>query len=90
MIDLPAPCGRHVLNYPSALVGEAMLGRDYAFVTSCDCEDAYLVHLEADGAHYRLVGSAEGVAATYDAIPGSELVIEDSNGMFVVKRLDGW
>lgn len=86
-IELPALCGKHVLYYPPALVSEALRGRVHAFITSCECETAYLIHTEADGAHCRAAGSAEGVAAIYDELPGVELVLEDRNGAFVCKRL---
>lgn len=88
MIELPALCGKHVLYYPPALVGEAWRGRVHAFMASCECEQVYVVHIEADAAHFRAAGSAEGVAAIYDELPGVELVIEDSNGRFVCKRLN--
>jgi hypothetical protein len=86
-IELPALCGEHVLLYPPALVFEAQRGRIHAFITSCECEQVYLIHTEADGAHCRAAGSAEGVAAVYDELPGVELVIEDQTGTFVCKRL---
>lgn len=89
MIELPAVCGNHVLYYPRSLVGEALRGRVHAFMTSCECEQVYLIRVEADGAHCRAAGSAEGVAAIYDELPGMELVIKDRNGRFVCKRLTG-
>lgn len=89
MIELPALCGKHVLYYPPALVSEALRGRVHAFITSCECETAYLIHTEADGAHCRAAGPAEGVAAIYDELPGTEMIVEDSNGRFVCKRLTG-
>lgn len=87
IVELPALCGRHVLLYPRALLDEAIRGRFHAFLAACECETAYLIHTEADGAHCRAAGSEEGVAARYDALPGDELIFEDANGAFVCKRL---
>lgn len=89
IVELPAICGKHVLFYPRGLMEEALRGRFHAFLASCECEQSYLIHLEADGAHCRAAGSAEGVAAIYDDLPGVELILEDSNGVFVSKRLEG-
>ena len=43
-IELPAICGKHVVYYPAALVGEAMRGRFYAFGTAYECPMTYLIH----------------------------------------------
>src|SRR6202011_4883142 len=51
MIELPVLCGKHVVYYPACLVGEATHARFYTFMTTCDCEKAYLIQTEADGAH---------------------------------------
>jgi hypothetical protein len=87
MVELPALCGKHVLLYPQALVHEAIRGRFHAFVATCECEQVYLIHTEADGAHCRASGPKEYVASRYDALPGVELVIENDNGAFECKRL---
>ena len=49
-----------------------MTGRFYAFVVSCDCGIAYLIHTEPDGAHCRLAGDPAGIAERYDYLPGNE------------------
>jgi hypothetical protein len=87
MIQLPTICGKHVVYYPGVLAREAMLGRFHAFMTSCECAQAYLIQTEADGAHCKWAGDARAITAKYEALPGQELTIEDEGGTFVCKRL---
>ena len=89
MVELPTICGEHVVYYPEALVEEALRGRSYTFMTSCDCEKAYLIQTEADGAHCKAVGTPAAVGELYDALPGDEFILEDENGRFVCKATDG-
>lgn len=65
-----------------------MRGRFYAFVVSCDCPMAYLIHTEPDGAHCKAGASQEDIRSRYETLPGDEYVIEGGHGSFVYKRLD--
>jgi hypothetical protein len=87
MVELPTICGKHVGYYPSVLVDEAMRGRFYAFITSCECELAYLIHTEADGAHCKAADALEVIGELYESLPGEEYLIEDTGGSFVCRRL---
>ncbi|MYX25828.1 hypothetical protein GTY75_03935 [Streptomyces sp. SID8381] len=87
MVELPTICGKHVVYYPAALVGEAMRGRFYAFGTACECPMAYLIHTEPDGAHCKAADTAEGISELYEALPGTQYEIEDDDGSFWCKRL---
>ena len=87
MIELPTICGRHVVYYPAMLAREAMRGRFHAFITSCECGTAYLVHTEPDGAHCKAAETAETISELYEALPGEEYEIEDAHGVFTCKRL---
>jgi hypothetical protein len=89
MIKLPTICGRHVVYYPSALVTEAASGRYYAFMTSCECETAYLIHTEYDGAHCKLAESAERVQEIYEAMAGEEFEFRDEHGGLICMMLPG-
>src|SRR5260370_40420026 len=57
-VRLPTPCGEHAVFYPSLLVSEAMRGNFSSFVARCECDKAYLVTTESDGAHFKAEGSA--------------------------------
>lgn len=72
MIELPTICGKHVAHYPSILVNEAMHGRFYAFIVSCDCGVSYLIHTEQDGAHCKASGDRRDIAALNDQLTGTE------------------
>lgn len=91
LVRLPTMCGRHFVCYPAALVHEAMRGVFYAFVTACECNKAYWVETESDGAHCRDEREGEdGLALlleAYEALPGMEVLIRGSDGEFVCKRL---
>ncbi len=87
MVELPAICGEHVVYYPAVLVQEASLGRFYVFGTACECPKAYLIRTEADGAHCVDADTTEAVEARYEALPGEDVVIEDSHGIFLCKRM---
>lgn len=80
-------CDKIVVHYPGVLVGEAMHGRFDVVITSCECDQAYLIPTEADGAHCKAAGAAETIGAQYEAMPGIERLIEDEDGIFVCKRL---
>lgn len=49
-----------------------MNGRFYAFVVSCDCSVAYLIHTERDGAHCKSGGAPASIEERYDRLPGGE------------------
>jgi len=87
MIELPTICGKHVAYYPSILVNEAMHGRFYAFVVSCDCGLAYLIHTERDGAHCKAGGDPRGIAERYDQLRGAEDDFTNGSVNFACKRL---
>jgi hypothetical protein len=88
MVKLPTICGKHVVYYPAGLVDEAMHGRFYAFMTSCECALAYLIQTEPDGAHCKAADTAEVISELYESLPGEECVIEDEYGAFPCKRLE--
>jgi hypothetical protein len=85
MVELPALCGKHVTYYPAGLVEEALRGRFYWFVTMCDCDLAYLVHTESDGAHAKSADTLEVITAQYASLSGRERVIASAHGPFKVK-----
>jgi hypothetical protein len=87
MVELPTACGKHVAYYPAGLVNEALRGRFYVFVTACECDTAYLIQTEADGAHCKAVNSVDAISELYESLPGEEVVLEDQHGMFPCKRL---
>ena len=87
MIELPTICGKHVVYYPRVLVDEAMRGRFYGFMTSCECGVAYMIETEPDGAHCKAAGTPDAIGERYEALPGDEYMIEDEGGRFVYKRL---
>jgi hypothetical protein len=53
----------------------------------CECEIAYLVLLEKDGAHFRNDGTLEAMAELIDRLVGPEYGLRDDNGIFVYKEL---
>lgn len=87
-IRLPALCGKHAVYYPRTLALEGLRGRSHAFMTTCACGEAYLVHTERDGAHVRMSGPAEAIAKAYEDLPGEEFIIEGAAGEFICKRLN--
>jgi hypothetical protein len=87
MVELPLICGEHVVYYPGALVDDAMRGRFYAFMTSCDCERAYLIETASDGARCKAAGSGSEIGELYGTIKGDEYAMADENGRFFCKRV---
>ncbi|MCX2746286.1 hypothetical protein OOZ51_00470 [Arthrobacter sp. MI7-26] len=88
MIRLPTPCGKHAVFYPGLLAREAQGGARYAFTTSCEREmKAYLVCLGSDGAHFMGEGAPRDIQERYDSISGSEYILSDQQGRFVVKQI---
>ncbi|WP_433651605.1 hypothetical protein ACQP2C_03125 [Micromonospora zamorensis] len=86
-VHVPALCGKHSYRYPAVILAEALRGRFHAFATGCACPQAYLIQTEADGAHCKAVGAAEGISDMYEDLPGTEVVIHDEAGVFFCKRL---
>lgn len=87
-IKQPVPCGQHYIYFPAALAQEAMLdGKRYAFVAKCECDIAYLVVLESDGAHFRNDGTIEHMAEVIEMLDGDEYELGDGNGYFYYKEL---
>ena len=88
MLRQPVPCGQHYIFLPGILALEAMHhGKRYAFLTKCECDIAYLVVLEADGAHFRNDGTMERMIEVIERIKGDEYELEDENGHFFYKEL---
>lgn len=87
MIELPTMCGKHVAYYPSILVVEAMHGQFYAFVVSCDCGLAYLIHTEPDGAHCKAGGDPSSITKLYNQLSGVEDNLTNGSVTFQCKRL---
>lgn len=85
-VRVPAICGKHDYAYPLALLEEAFRGRFYAFATSCECSVAYLIQMEADGAHCKAAGAFEGISQMYSDLRGEEFFFEDGVG-FCCKQL---
>lgn len=86
VVELPALCGKHVLQYPVDLVHEAGRGRSYWFMVGCACDIAYLIHTEHDGAHARAADSAERIEEMYESLDGPEFLIQNGDAQFFVKR----
>src|SRR6266704_5628059 len=51
------------------LATEAMRGRFYAFITSCECGTAYRIETEADGVHCKAAGDPAAISEQYEALP---------------------
>lgn len=86
-VELPAPCGKHVIYYPAGLADAAMREcRYHAFHTSCECGRAYIVATQDDGAHFRGEGDDLAIASMYERIPWPEIEIHDANGIFFAKE----
>lgn len=84
---LPTICGKHDTMYPLVLVHEAMHGRFYVFVVTCECPMAYLIHTEPDGAHCKTSGTTTNIAARYESLPDEELKVQTTFGTFFFKPL---
>ncbi|MFZ0173011.1 MAG: hypothetical protein WAL04_15110 [Acidimicrobiales bacterium] len=87
MVELPTICGKHTVYYPATLVDQARRGRYYAFPSLCECDIAYLIETESDGAHCKASGSAESIIQMYEEMVGEEFVITNEGGRFVCRAL---
>jgi len=88
MLSQPVPCGKHYVYFPGILALKAVHhGKRCAFVTKCGCDIAYLVVLEADGAHFRNDDTTEQMAVAIEGLEGEEYEIRDENGYFYYKEL---
>lgn len=85
-VRVPALCKKHFVYYPIGLLKEAVRGRFYAFMTACECQTAYLIQTEFDGAHCKAAGAADGIGQMYEDLPGDEFVWTDATGDFVCKE----
>lgn len=82
LMRLPLYCGKHEAFYPAALAGETLrTGKQYVFLTGCECPMGYIVRTEADGAHMKKWGEPAAIEAAYEEWPGEEFVIEDDDGV---------
>lgn len=86
-IKLPALCRKHFLYYPIGLLKEAFRGRFCAFIMMCECQTAYLIQTESDGAHCKVAGTPDWIEGMYEKLPGDEVLIRDQVGDFVCKML---
>lgn len=86
-VRVPALCGKHFYYYPVAILEEAFRGRFYAFMTACECQIAYLIQTEPDGAHCKAAGASDSIGQMYEDLPGDEFVIRDETGEFVCKEV---
>ena len=85
-VKVPTLCGKHFFYYPVGLLAEALKGRFYIFVTGCECETAYLIQTESDGAHCKAAGAAAGISQMYEDLSGQELLLSDETGAFICKK----
>lgn len=87
MIQMPAPCGWHVIYYPALLAQMVLQQKKYhVFHTTCECGRAYIIATQDDGAHLRIEDSPFGVVDRYESIPWEEFCYVDSNGIFFYKQ----
>jgi hypothetical protein len=87
MVELPTPCGRHVVYYP-AILAQMSIHRQVYFVfqTGCECGTGYIVATQPDGAHFRKGGVPEAIMEFYESIPWKEQGLDDDNGIFFYKE----
>jgi hypothetical protein len=69
------------------LISEAMHGRFYAFVVSCDCGIAYLINTEPDGAHCKAAGDPAAIAEQYGRLAAREDTFANASVTFLCKAL---
>jgi hypothetical protein len=87
LVRLPLYCGKHEACYPAGLAQETpRTGKNYVFLTGCECPYGYIIRTEADGAHMKRWGESEAIEAAYEEWPGEEFVIEDEHGVFFFKE----
>jgi len=87
MVELTAPCSRHVVYYPATLALTSIQRQIYfVFQIGCECGTAYIVATQPTGAHFRRGGTPEAIADYYEAIPWKEHELADANGIFLYKE----
>ena len=87
MVELPVPCGKHVVYYPASLALRAVNEHKYhVFMTSCECGTGYIVAAQDDGAHFRMGGPLSSIASKYELTPWLEHTYGDNNGVFYAKK----
>lgn len=75
-IELPTPCGDHVIYYPRDLALAAWSGVYFpVFMTSCECNIAYLIVLETNCARIRMGGIPQAIEAIYESFDWPEAMI---------------
>jgi hypothetical protein len=78
LVRMPTPCQQHIVFYPGRLAQEAIDQQAFhVFHTICECGTAYVVALQADGAHFRKIGSPEAIVTVYESLEWPERVVED-------------
>ena len=87
LLRLPLACGKHEACYPVELAHQTQLtGKQFTFLTGCECPYGYIIRTEDDGAHMKRWGDPAGIEAAYEECPGEEFMIEDERGMFLFKE----
>lgn len=84
-VVVPAICKKHLVSYPVALLKEAMRGRFYAFLRTCECQVTYLLQTDSDRSRFRAHG--DDALTIYRRLPGAEQVLMDGTQHFLCKRL---
>lgn len=85
LIRVPTPCGKHTIFYPQELFAAAINGNFCAFASCCECDKAYLVRTQADGAHFKAEGTLEAISQIYEDLAGDEFSIDSPAGTFIFK-----
>lgn len=86
-LKMSAPCRQdHFISFPAAFAQEGIRGRFLWITRECDCGNAYLIHVERDGAHVRGAGSPDEISKLYKELPGEDLIYADDTGEYVCKR----
>ncbi|SRR5579875_2790388 len=73
LLELPAPCGKHVVYYPEALkeLAERRI-TFYVFQAVCACGTAYLIATLPAGPRFWFGGAPQAISEAYDRIPWPE------------------
>lgn len=88
MVEVPAPCGEHLIYYPGVLAAGSRIHEAlHVFCGSCDCGIGYLAVSEPDGTHFRCEGSIAAIAAIYENLPWPELEVADEDGTFLYRKI---
>jgi hypothetical protein len=63
-------------------------GKRYAVLTTSECDNAHLVILEADGAHFHNDGTMERMVEIIERLEGDEYEARGREWLFSYKRLN--